>query len=96
MRSTAVGRRSPNPTIQPSVRRAARRTAASELAPIQIVGRGCCTGFGYTAMSSKSKNSPWNENVSSVHAALHDLEALRHAATRVWKSRLSASYSYGR
>ena len=43
--------REPPDPIQPSARRAARRTASGWPTPIQIGGCGFCTGFGHIVSS---------------------------------------------
>ena len=62
--------------IQPSPRRAARRSAASLSPPTRIGGHGCCTGFGSNTTSSKSKNSPWCVDLGLGPQPLADLDRL--------------------
>ena len=72
--------------IQPSPSRAARRSAAFDSPPTRIGGHGFCTGFGSNTTSSKEKNSPWCEIVSSVHSRLQTSIASSTRRPRVAKS----------
>ena len=73
--------------IQPSPRRAARRSAASLSPPTRIGGHGCCTHLGTNTAPSKSKNSPWWSTVVLGPELLAHLDRLVDAAAARSRSR---------
>ena len=68
--------------IQPSPRSATRRSAGLPDPPIQIGGRGCCTGRGRSPTSSKLQSRPLCSGHSSVQRGDDRVDRLVGAARR--------------
>src|SRR6516225_11763333 len=76
-----------------AAKRAARRSAASLVPPIQIGGCGCCTGFGLTCISENEKYLPANETLPGAQQACHRRKYSLVRDPRSWNGTPSAENS---